>query len=271
MSRQRFVQDAAHVAAHRFAIAFSHDASVDRLGGVLLTARSAPHDIGEWTWQWETEENETFGRYLVSMALPRPSSGVVRVLPSDGGYVANVDLWFRSTPSAPLAEAAVAARVTKVKTAMLTLLNEVGARDIREVENMLPRPDDQPHRNTVYQTRLVKNRSMGLAFRHPGPLAEVFRRVRENSRLDWIERDNDDLGDYLWTKLLTKPSLGTIKVFQSGDQFVANFSAGAIESTDTPCSDDRATAMLADAERALRELINTIGGTDVQEVADYDA
>jgi hypothetical protein len=60
------------------------------------------------------------------------------------------------------------------------------------------------------------------SFASPRSLADVQSEFNELGPWNWIERDNDNYGEYISSRVLETPHYGMIKVFTDGGQFAIN-------------------------------------------------
>ena len=73
------------------------------------------------------------------------------------------------------------------------------------------------------------------SFTSPLSLADIRLRLNGLGPWRWIERDNDQFGEYISTRVLTSPDYGMIKVFSEPDHYAINVLLGSEDA----CADAR--------------------------------
>jgi hypothetical protein len=95
------------------------------------------------------------------------------------------------------------------------------------------------------------------SFRSDLPLAGIFSRLTEQGTWRWLERDNDNWGEYLSSRVLHDPDHGMVKIFAEGDgAYVVNVS---LESSQ-PDAQARYDAV---RKTLLEKILPALGARDV--------
>jgi len=100
------------------------------------------------------------------------------------------------------------------------------------------------------------------AFKSELSLKEILARLREILPWRWSERDNDNYGEYLSSRVLHDPDYGFVKVFEEGNGYAINVKLES-EATD-------ARQILARIKKVVFEtILPALSATDIKPTDDY--
>jgi len=101
------------------------------------------------------------------------------------------------------------------------------------------------------------------AFKSSLSLKEILARLREVLPWRWLERDNDNYGEYLSSRVLHDPGYGFVKVFEESDGFAINVNLRS--------KADNAAEIFASIKKVVFEtILPALSATDIRPTDDYD-
>lgn len=72
------------------------------------------------------------------------------------------------------------------------------------------------------ETELIVTDLYAYSFYSPLSMSEVFARLSDLGPWRWIERDNDEWGEYISARALHEPHDGMVKLIKDSDRYIIN-------------------------------------------------
>jgi hypothetical protein len=219
-----------------FAVGFAYPGDLAAFALALMAAK-AP-------WVQSRERNDRFGEYLV-LRPQRDAVGVIRIVPRDGGFIANASL--RRMPGdagQAITEASLAALVSRA--------GALAVRSVATLESELENPRLEAMRLAVYRTRSAGSGTGMLPLGFTGTASELAARVRTISTWTWKEH-----ATYVSASVLPAPHAGYVQLV-CAEASRAAWYFEAVSTSDTPCAPARGKAMVDDAKREVLALIEQL-------------
>ena len=102
------------------------------------------------------------------------------------------------------------------------------------------------------------------SFQSPLSLAEVFERFRDLGPWRWIERDNDNWGEYISARVLHDPHDGMVKLIIDSGRFIIN----VYLRSDQPSARAEFAAV---RDTIFQRLLPAISATDIVKTDDLES